>query len=70
MDYAKSALADALASQYVAGTLRGRARHRFESLLQAHPMLRGAVRDWQDRLIPLTAVRSDATAGARLPRWA
>ena len=29
MDYAKPALADALAAQYVAGTLRGRAHKRF-----------------------------------------
>jgi anti-sigma-K factor RskA len=56
VDYAKPELADALAAQYVAGTLRGRARHRFEVLLGAHAALRGAVRRWQDRLIPLTAV--------------
>jgi anti-sigma-K factor RskA len=56
MDYGREALADALAAQYVAGTLRGRARRRFESLLAGHPALRMAVRDWQQRLIPLTAV--------------
>jgi hypothetical protein len=32
---------------YVAGTLRGPARRRFEALLPAHPLLRQAVRDWQ-----------------------
>ena len=36
MDYARPALADALAAQYVAGTLRGRARTRFEALLPSH----------------------------------
>jgi anti-sigma-K factor RskA len=38
----------------VTGTLRGPARRRFEALLPAHPALRNAVRDWQDRLMPLT----------------
>ncbi|MED5620835.1 anti-sigma factor [Ideonella sp. BN130291] len=56
MDYSKPSLADALAAQYVAGTLRGRAKRRFETLLAAHPALRSAVRSWQDRLMPLTGV--------------
>jgi anti-sigma-K factor RskA len=56
MDYARSALADALAAQYVAGTLRGRARRRFDALLPSHPALQAAVRSWQDRLMPLTGV--------------
>jgi len=55
MDYGRQDLADALAAEYVAGTLRGPARRRFETLLAAHPALRAAVRDWQDRLMPLTA---------------
>lgn len=54
MDYGRPSLADALAAQYVAGTLRGRARSRFETLLPSHPALQHAVRDWQDRLMPLT----------------
>jgi anti-sigma-K factor RskA len=54
MDYSRPELADRLAAEYVAGTLRGAARQRFEGLLPAHPTLRGAVRAWQDRLIPLT----------------
>jgi anti-sigma-K factor RskA len=54
MDYGKPERADALAAEYVAGTLRGRARQRFETLLPSHPALQRAVRDWQDRLIPLT----------------
>lgn len=56
MDYAKPPLADALAAQYVAGTLRGGARSRFEALLPSHPALQRAVRDWQQRLMPLTGV--------------
>jgi len=54
MDYSRPALAEAMAAQYVAGTLRGAARRRFETLLPAHPALRQAVHDWQWRLIPLT----------------
>lgn len=56
MDYARQTLADALAAQYVAGTLRGAARRRFETLLPGHPALRASVADWQARLMPLTAV--------------
>jgi anti-sigma-K factor RskA len=66
MDYARPALADALAAQYVAGTLRGRARKRFESLLVAHASLRAAVRRWQDRLMPLTAVLAPQTPPLRV----
>jgi anti-sigma-K factor RskA len=56
MDYANRPLAEALAAAYVAGTLRGPARRRFERLLAAHPGLRSAVRGWEDRLLPLTVV--------------
>jgi len=54
MDYSRPELVDRLAAEYVAGTLRGPARQRLESLLPAHPNLRSAVRAWQDRLMPLT----------------
>src|SRR5450755_4127736 len=55
MDYGRSDLADALAADYVIGTLRGGARRRFESLLPAHAELREATRAWHERLMPLTA---------------
>ena len=55
MDYSRTELADRLAADYVAGTLRGPARRRFEALLPAHPVLRDAVRGWHDRLMPMTA---------------
>ena len=42
MDYAHRPLVDALAAAYVAGTLRGPARRRFEALLPGHPALRAA----------------------------
>src|SRR5215831_10010694 len=66
MDYAKPKLADALAAQYVTGTLRGRARQRFETLLGAHATLRAAVRRWQDRLMPLTTVLAPQTPPLRV----
>jgi anti-sigma-K factor RskA len=53
MDYARETLIDALAAQYVAGTLRAGARRRFEALLPGHPALREAVHAWQARLLPL-----------------
>lgn len=55
MDYARPSRADALAAQYAAGTLRGGARRRYESLLAGHPALRETHRRWQERLMPLTA---------------
>ncbi len=54
MDYSRPERADALAADYVTGTLRGAARRRFEGLLPAHPALRRAVQAWQARLLPLT----------------
>jgi anti-sigma-K factor RskA len=54
MDYSRPELADRLAADYVAGTLRGRARRRFEALVPAHAHLRSAVLAWQARLMPLT----------------
>jgi anti-sigma-K factor RskA len=45
--------ADALAAQYVLGTLRGRARERFERLARADRALGDAVRGWEERLLPL-----------------
>ena len=56
MDYSRPERADRLAAEYAAGTMRGGARARFEALLPSHPALRGALRQWQDRLMPLTTV--------------
>jgi anti-sigma-K factor RskA len=54
MDYSRVELADRLAAEYAVGSLRGGARRRFEALLPAHPQLRRALNDWQQRLMPLT----------------
>jgi anti-sigma-K factor RskA len=68
MDYARPELADRLAAEYVLGTLRGPARRRFQTLLEAHPALRSAVRRWEAQLAPL----SDSVAPVAPPErvWA
>ncbi|MEO6410855.1 MAG: anti-sigma factor [Burkholderiaceae bacterium] len=73
MDYGRPELAERLAAGYVTGTLRAGARRRFESLLPAHAGLRSAVRTWQARLMPLTAVIPPVVPPARvwtgIERW-
>ncbi|MCW5664795.1 MAG: anti-sigma factor [Piscinibacter sp.] len=66
MDYGRPRLADRLAAEYVAGTLRGPARRRFVALLPAHAGLRAAVRAWETRLMPLTTVLPGETPPARV----
>ena len=66
MDYGRTDLADRLAASYAAGTLRGPARRRFEALLPAHPALRAATREWQERLMPLTAALPPEPPPARV----
>jgi anti-sigma-K factor RskA len=68
MDYGRSELADALAAEYVIGTLRGAARRRFESLLPAHSELRQATHAWHERLMPLTAVIAPAQPSSEVWR--
>lgn len=53
MNYSRAELLDPLAGQYVLGTLRGRARRRFERVLAGSSPVQSAVRDWQGRLAPL-----------------
>ncbi len=45
--------AEALAAEYVLGTLRGRARKRFERIARGDRALEEAVRRWEERLLPL-----------------
>jgi anti-sigma-K factor RskA len=66
MDYGRPELADRLASAYVAGTLRGAARKRFEALLPAHPNLRRSTSAWEERLMPLTATLPPVAPPSRL----
>lgn len=49
MRYDHPQLRDQLAAQYALGTLRGRARARFERLLGHDPALRGDVTFWHER---------------------
>ena len=68
MDYGNPRRADALAAEYVAGTMRAGARRRFEALLPSHPALQRAVRGWQDRLIPLSVALPPQAPPARVWR--
>ena len=45
--------ADAVAGEYVLGTLRGQARARFEHLAHGDRRLSDAVHRWEERLLPL-----------------
>ncbi|MFN4360348.1 MAG: hypothetical protein ACK4F4_06440 [Hylemonella sp.] len=51
--YRNPSAIEPLAAAYVAGTLQGRARRRFESVMQRQPALVTAVNDWTHRLAPL-----------------
>ena len=51
--YRNPSAIEQLAAAYVAGTLRGPARRRFESAMQTRPALVAAVNDWTRRLGPL-----------------
>jgi len=51
MRYEGHDLLDQLAGQYVLGTLRGRARRRFERVLENNPDARAAVHRWEDRFV-------------------
>src|SRR3546814_9605617 len=55
MKYENARLTQMLAAEYVLGTLVGRARHRFERLLQARADLRRELQFWEARFAPLLA---------------
>lgn len=50
MNYRDADLIDALAAEYVLGTLQSRARDRFEALLRDSPAVRAAVWHWESQL--------------------
>lgn len=56
MNYLHPPRLDALARDYAAGTLRGRARRRFERVLRDSARARQVVEAWQERLAKLTMV--------------
>ena len=55
MNYQHPQLIEELAAQYVLGTLRGRARRRFERYCASNANALHAVRRWEDRLVDLLA---------------
>jgi anti-sigma-K factor RskA len=55
MNYQHPQLLEELAAQYVLGTLRGRARRRFERYYKHNASALHAVRRWEDRLVDLLA---------------
>jgi anti-sigma-K factor RskA len=61
-------LRDTLAAEYVVGTLRARARRRFERLLREDAGLRERVLAWQARLAPLDAATAPVPPPARVWR--
>jgi anti-sigma-K factor RskA len=64
--YRNPELRDRLAAEYVLGTLRGRARARFESLQRYDPELRRIVADWENRITPLASAAGEVEPPARL----
>ena len=68
MKYENPQLRDKLAAEYVLGTLRGRARMRFQQLLERDVALRHAVTAWEARLTPLASAIPAVTPPARVWR--
>jgi anti-sigma-K factor RskA len=64
--YTKPELRDRLAAEYVLGTLRGRARARFESLQRYDPALRRTVAEWEERVTPLAYAATGISPSARV----
>jgi anti-sigma-K factor RskA len=60
--------ADALAGEYVLGTMRGRARQRFARLARTERIVADAVRGWEERLLPLAEALSPIAPPSRV--WA
>jgi anti-sigma-K factor RskA len=60
--------ADALAGEYVLGTLRGRARQRLEHLARSDRIVADAVRSWEERLLPLAEALAPIAPPSRV--WA
>lgn len=66
MKYNDPELRQRLASEYVLGTLHGRARARFERLLLSDARLRDEVAAWQTRLMPLADALPPVTPPPRV----
>ena len=66
--YKNPQLREKLASEYVIGTLRGRARARFQALLRYDPGLRLIVAEWEARLTPLAVAAGEIAPPTRVWR--
>jgi anti-sigma-K factor RskA len=66
MRYDNPALRDLLAGEYALGTLRGRARDRFQRLLATDKNLHVLVHAWQERFAPLAEETRAVTPPARV----
>jgi len=64
--YKDPQLRDGLAAEYVIGTLRGRARERFEALMRYDYELRRTVAAWEARLTPLATAAGEIAPPARV----
>jgi len=66
MNYSRPELRERLASEYVLGTLQGRARPRFQQLLRADAELQARVAFWEQQLTPMAAPLSAAAPSAKV----
>ena len=66
MNLRDPARVDALAAQYVLGTLAGRARRRFAREARENPVVAAAVQRWEERLLPLSEGISPVAPPARV----
>lgn len=66
MNYRRPELRDRLASEYVLGTLHGRARARFQRLLRDDLELRDRVAFWERELTPMASTLSVAAPSAQV----
>ena len=66
MNYRRPELRDRLASEYVLGTLHGRARSRFQQLLRDDLELRDRVAFWERELTPMASPLSTTAPSAKV----
>jgi anti-sigma-K factor RskA len=64
----KPELQERLAAEYVLGTLRGRARQRFERWMREDAAIAQAVARWQERMAPMTTAVAPVTPPQRVWR--
>jgi anti-sigma-K factor RskA len=66
MNYDRPELRERLASEYVLGTLHGRARPRFQQLMRADAELQARVAFWEQQLMPMAARLSAVAPSAKV----